>query len=108
VAGEEKPGTWYIVKADFPDHAFNHQRQLLAGGFGCTAIGSCSRCPVEAVGNGSWQQVMTMLTALGVSTKTVDVPDVRVPPGLSHWPRWNRIIGNGSWDIPQDGAGQAF
>jgi hypothetical protein len=34
--------------------------------------------------------------------------DVRVPPGLSHWPRWNRIIGNGSWDIPQDGAGQAF
>lgn len=104
VTGEEKAGIWYIVKADFPEHAFNHQRQLLAGGFGCIAIGSCSRCPVDTVGEGSWQQAMTMLTALGVSPMTIDVPDVRVPPGLSHWPRCNRIIGNGSWDIPQDGA----
>jgi hypothetical protein len=89
-----------LVKADFPEHAFNHQRQLLAGGFGCIAIGSCSRCPVEAVGKGSWQQVMAMLTVLGVSTKTVDVPDVRVSSALTHWPRCNRITGNGSWDIP--------
>jgi hypothetical protein len=100
VADEEKPGTWYIIKADFPEHAFNHQRQLLSGGFGCIAIGSCSRCPVETVGKGSWQQVMTMLTDLGVSPRTIEVPDVRVPPVLSHWPRCNRIIGNGSWDLP--------
>lgn len=97
---EEKPGTWYIVKADFPEQAFNHQRQLLAGGFGCIATGSCSRCPVETLGEGSWQQAMTMLTALGVSPRTIDLPDVRVPPALSHWPRCNRIIGSGSWDIP--------
>jgi hypothetical protein len=100
VTSEEKPGTWYIVKADFSEHAFNHQRQLLAGGFGCVAIGSCSRCPVETLRKGTWPQVMAMLTAFGVSPKTIDVPDVRVPPALSHWPRSNRIIGNGSWDLP--------
>lgn len=103
VTSEEKSGTWYIIKADFPEHAFNHQRQLLAGGFGCIAIGSCSRCPVETVGKGSWEQVMLMLTTLGVSPEESDVPDVRVPPALSHWPRCNRIIGEGSWDIPLDG-----
>lgn len=103
VTSEEKPGTWYIVKADFPEHAFNHQRQLLAGGFGCIAIGSCSRCPVETVGKGSWQQARMMLTAFGVSPEASDVPDVRVPPALSHWPRCNKITGDGSWDIPPDG-----
>jgi hypothetical protein len=100
VTSEEKPGTWYIVKADFPEHAFNHQRQLLARGFGCAATGSCPRCPVETMGKGSWQQAMAALTALGVSPRTIELPDVRVPPTLSHWPRCNRIIGNGSWDIP--------
>lgn len=100
MTSEEKPGTWYIVKADFPEHAFNHQRQLLAEGFGCIATGSCSRCPVETLGKGTWQQAMTMLTALGESPRAIDVPDIRVPPTLSHWPRCNRIIGDGGWDLP--------
>jgi hypothetical protein len=46
------------------------------------------------------EKVMTMLTALGESPRTIDVPDIRIPQALSHWPRCNRIIGNGSWDLP--------
>lgn len=46
---------------------------------------------------------MLMLTTLGVSPEASDVPDVRVPPTLSHWRRCNRIIGEGGWDIPLDG-----
>jgi len=45
---------------------------------------------------------MALLTAAGVTSRQIDVPDVRVPPSLTHWPRCNRIIGNGSWDIPED------
>jgi hypothetical protein len=100
VTNDEKPGSWYIVKADSPDHAFNHQRQLLAGGFGCAATGSCPRCPVETLGKGTWLQVMAMLKDRGASPKVIDVPDVRVPSALSHWPRCNRIVGDGSWDLP--------
>lgn len=102
VTEDEKPGTWYVLKADFPEHAFNHQRQLLAGGFGCGASEECPRCPVSTVGAGSWQEAIALVTANGVTPRKIGVPDVRVPPSLTHWPRCNRIIGNGSWDIPAD------
>jgi hypothetical protein len=101
IAEDERRGTWYVLKADFPEHAFNHQRQLLAGGFGCEASGDCPRCPVHTLGKGSWQEAMALVAAAGVTPRKIDLPDVRVPPSLTHWPRCNRIIGNGSWDIPQ-------
>jgi hypothetical protein len=100
VAEEEKPGVWYLIRADSPDQAFSHQRQALAGGFGCTVSGPCPRCPVHTVGSGSWQQAMDLLAELGVQARMIDVPDVRVPSRME-WPRCNRITGNGSWDIPE-------
>jgi hypothetical protein len=75
VTSEEKPGTWYIVKTDVPEHAFNHQRQLLARGFGCVAIGSCSRCSVETQGKGTRPQAMAMLTG----RQWVRAPDATGP-----------------------------
>ena len=46
--------------------------------------------------------MQTLIAAgLGIHPMTIDVPDVRVPQALG-WPRCNRIIGNGSWDIPED------
>lgn len=102
VSEDEKPGTWYVVKADFPGHAFNHQRQALAGGFGCVTRGPCPRCPVHAMGKGSYQQAMALLARMGVSPQIIQVPDVRIPPTMGGWLCCNRIIGNGSWDIPED------
>jgi hypothetical protein len=98
VADDEKPGTWYMIRADSPEQAFNHQRQAQAGGFGCAASGPCPRCPVQTAGSGSWQQAMDLLPQLGVDTRKLDAPDVRVPSRMG-WPRWNRITEHGSWDI---------
>jgi hypothetical protein len=83
VAEDEKPGTWYVVKADSPEPAFSHQRQSLAGGFGCTPRGACPNCPVQALGHGSWEQAMGLLAAAGVVPAKVEVPDVRVSPALT-------------------------
>ena len=101
VTDDKKPGTWYLIKADSPEHAFNHQRQVLAGGFGCAEHGLCPRCPVQMIGAGSWQDAMSLLAARGVQVSRRHVPDVRVPSRMG-WPRCNRILGNGSWDIPEE------
>jgi hypothetical protein len=69
VTDPEKPGTWYLLKADSPEHA------------------------------GSWQQAMGLLAERGVQAPRRDVPDVWVPARMG-WPRCNRILGGGSWDIP--------
>jgi hypothetical protein len=98
VADDEKPGTWYLIRADSPEQAFNHQRQILAGGFGCAASGPCPQCPVQTAGAGSWQHAMDLLLQLGVNPRKLDAPDVQVPSTMG-WPRWNRITGTGSWDL---------
>jgi hypothetical protein len=100
VTDDEKPGTWYLIRADSPDAAFNHQRQVLAGGYGCARRGPCPRCPVQTVGAGSWQEAMDLLAERGVPVSRRDVPDVRVPSRMGS-PRCNGILGNGSWDIPE-------
>jgi hypothetical protein len=45
---------------------------------------------------------MALLARMGVSPQIIQVPDVRIPPTMGGWLRCNRIIGNGSWDIPED------
>jgi len=99
VAEGEKPGTWFLVRADAPQDALGHLRQALAG---ChpdpRADGRCSQCPIETVGSGSWQEAMELLAASGVQVSRREVPDVRVPSRMG-WPRRTRILGNGSWDI---------
>jgi hypothetical protein len=99
VSDDEKPGTWYVIRADSPEQAFNHQRQTLAGGFDCADHGTCPRCPVQTLGTGTWQEAMDVLAAHGIPTRTLRVPDIRVPSRMG-WPRCNRILGNGTWDIP--------
>jgi hypothetical protein len=99
VAEDEKPGTWYVVRADSPLQAFNHQRQVLAGGFGCARSGDCRCCPVQTIGSDTWQQVMILVASLGVNARKINVPDTRVPPRMG-WPRCNRIM-NGGWEIPE-------
>jgi hypothetical protein len=77
VGDDEKPGVWYLLRADSPVEAFNHLRQVLAGGFVCTPDGRCKHCPVETIGTGSWQEAMDMLTSSGLTVSRREVPDVR-------------------------------
>lgn len=88
-----------MLRADAPDVAFNHQRQVLAGGFGCQGEGECLLCPAETIGSGSWQDAMNLLAARGITLEPRHVPGVRVPSRM-RWPRCNRIL-DGSWDIPE-------
>lgn len=99
-ASADQPGTWFLIRADAPDQAFNHQRQVLAGGYSCSPAGACACCPVETIGTGSWDDMMGMLAARGLTPQPREVPDVRVPSRMG-WPRCNRIL-DGSWDIPQE------
>jgi hypothetical protein len=92
-------GTWYLIRADSPHDAFNHQRQQLAGADGHAARGHCG-CPVEALGEGQLQEVLTMAAEEGASVTPAPVPDIRIT--MSMTPRCNRILGNGAWDIPPD------
>lgn len=96
----ERPGMWYVVRADSPVDAFSHMRQALAGGFGCTRQGRCRQCPVEVVGAGPWQEAMDLLARSGVAVAVREVPDVRVPYGRVV-PRWIKIL-KGSWEIPAE------
>ena len=100
VTEDEKPGTWYLIRADAPQYAFSHQRQALAGGSGCARKGHCPQCPVQTIGAGSWQEAMDLLAEHGVQVSRRGVPDVRVPSRMG-WPRCNRILGKRSWDIPE-------
>jgi hypothetical protein len=102
VTGGEKPGTWYLIKADSPEHAFSHQCHALAGGLGCTRRGPCPRCPVHTIGAGSWPEAMNLLAGHGVEVNRRDVRDVRVPSRTTGAPRCIRILGNGSWEIPAE------
>ncbi|MHB1430805.1 MAG: hypothetical protein ACYCVZ_01635 [Streptosporangiaceae bacterium] len=101
-AGSEQDGNWFVLRADAPDEAFNHQRQMLAGGYGCREDRECPKCPVETIGSGAWQEAMSLLRARGVDTQPLDVPDVRVPAPIRP-PRYNRIL-DGCWDIPKEAS----
>lgn len=98
VTDEEKPGVWYVIRADSPLPAFNHLRQSLAGGFACSLRGRCSQCPVETIGAGSWQEAIDMLARAGLKISARQVPDVRAPSNMGGI-RCNRIL-QGTWNIP--------
>lgn len=75
----DRAGTWYLVRADHPQDAYNHVRRARAGNSLCTDSGPCDQCAADAVGFGTWQHVMAMLACLGVSTVARAAADVRVP-----------------------------
>jgi hypothetical protein len=70
---------WYLVKADFPGDARAHVLGVLAGESACSSAGPCDRCAAEVVGSGSWQEIMDVLQANGVTVSAVNAADVRVP-----------------------------
>lgn len=94
----QQEGTWYLIRADHPFDAFSHLRQFLADVPGHANDGDCQACPVQTVTSGSLRQVLRRCASLGDGVTPRPVPDVRV--AMSHMPRYNRILGNGLWDIP--------
>ena len=96
----ERDGTWYLIRADAPSHAFNHQRRLLAGEPGHAGEGDCQACPAEILGTGSLSAVLRLAARLGADVTPRPVQTARVT--MSRMPTCNRIVPGGGWDIPPD------
>jgi hypothetical protein len=96
----ERDGTWYVIRADAPSHAFNHQRRLLAGEPGHAGEGDCKACPAEILGNGTLSAMLRLAARLGDDVMPRPVQAARVT--MSRMPTCNRILPGGGWDIPPD------
>ena len=53
----DRSGTWYAIRADHPNDAFHHVRNLLAH-IGCARRGPCRNCHAETLHVGGYQQVI--------------------------------------------------
>ena len=62
---DEQDGTWYLIRADAPSHAFNHQRRQLASEPGHAGEGERKACPVEVLGNGALSDMLRLAARLG-------------------------------------------
>jgi hypothetical protein len=96
----ERDGTWYLIRADVPSYAFNHQRRLLAGEPGHASEGECESCPVEIIGGGTLLAMLRLAERLGVDVTPRPVRAARVT--MSRMPTCNRIQPGSGWDIPPD------
>jgi len=84
----ERIGTWYVIKADHPDDAFNHARNLVTAA-GCTRNGPCRQCHAETLGIGTYQE-LAALFAHPAADLTPDLP----PDAGTPWayPRSRKMI----------------
>lgn len=103
--GAVTEGTWYLLRADSPFPAFNHQRHILSGytdpgpGPHHDPSGACKACPTETIGSGSLTSMLARAVQFGADVAPQPAPDIRIT--MSHMPRCNRIH-PGSWDIPPE------
>lgn len=75
---EERQGTWYLVRADFPADAIAHARAVIAGQ--CTPEDrSCGQCTAEAVGTGAWQETIDLAASTGITVTPQHPRDRQVP-----------------------------
>ena len=106
MALESRPSrTWYLIRADAPSHAFNHQRRLLAGEPGHAGEGDCQVCPAEILGNGGLPDMLRLAARLGADVTPRPVQTARLT--MSRMPTCNRIVPGGGYDIPPDDSSLA-
>ncbi|UQU67373.1 hypothetical protein COUCH_14365 [Couchioplanes caeruleus] len=55
---EDQAGTWHLVRADHPDDALGHVRNLITGGHGCASEGECPVCYVTGLATGPWRDLI--------------------------------------------------
>lgn len=85
---EDRQGTWYLIRADFPADAIAHARAVIAGQCDLEDQ-SCGQCAAEAVGTGTWQEMIN----LAASTVTSRHPADMKVPSIRAWPRYFEIPG---------------
>jgi hypothetical protein len=58
----EQAGTWYVVRADYPNDAYLHARNRINGRH-CQAVGPCGDCHAELLDVGRYQSVIGLIEA---------------------------------------------
>jgi hypothetical protein len=105
LAPGERDGTWYLIRADAPSHAFNHQRRLLAGEPGHASEGECQACPAETLGTSTLPAMLRLAARRGADVMPRPVQAARV--AMSRMPTCNRILPGSGWEIPPDDPSMA-
>ncbi|MGN9912645.1 hypothetical protein ACTMTJ_34425 [Phytohabitans sp. LJ34] len=85
VPDADRSGQWYAVKADHPNDAYHHVRNLVTSA-GCDRRGPCRGCHAETLHVGTHQQVFAHIINDG--TAPPPPPDVTTP--WAH-PRFRRV-----------------
>jgi len=57
-ADGDRSGRWFVVKADHPNDAYHHVRNLVTGQAGCDRRGPCRGCHAETIRVGTHQQAI--------------------------------------------------
>jgi hypothetical protein len=94
----EQAGTWSLIRTDTPVEAFEHARNVVTGGSGCSRRGQCQQCAVETLRRGTWKEVTDALAAECPQCQPLRVADIRVSSGL-RWPRHHQHLDDGNWAL---------
>lgn len=89
LAEEDRQGTWYLVRADFPADAIAHARAVIAGQC-IPEERSCGQCAAEAVGTGTWQEMIDLAASTGITVTPRRPLDAKVP-SIRGWPRYFEV-----------------
>lgn len=73
---EHRGGVWHLIRADFPNDAYGHVRHLDRRLCWAELYGGCA---VEDIGEGSWQEVCSILTRICPDLQPAPYSDTRVP-----------------------------
>ncbi len=96
LAADQRDGQWYLVRADFSLDTYRHTCQVAVGGPQCSGAGPCGECAAETLGVGTWQEMIDLAAASGITVSPRRAPDARVP-SMRSWPRSKEIhVGAGS------------
>ncbi len=64
----DRSGRWYVVKADHPQDAYHHVRNLVTGQAGCARRGPCRSCFAETVRVGTYRQTLPAYADLAATS----------------------------------------
>lgn len=92
----DRQGTWYAVRADSGQDAFNHVLALESEAEGHTRSGECQKCPTVTLTRGDLNAALRGAAKAGADISPVNPPDVRT--STLRYPRSVSLPASGAAD----------
>jgi hypothetical protein len=77
--GPDRSGTWYAIRADSGQDAFNHVLAVASEMAGHSPSGECQTCPAVTLSRGTLDTALRAAAKAGADISPVTPPDVRTP-----------------------------